>query len=235
MNDHAAGFAAVVAVLAALEARERTGLGQQIDMAQLEVGAYMLGPALLDFAANDHETVAAGNQDGVADHVPNEIYRCGEGQYLAITARNDREWAALCGVAGLRGLADDPTLQSEAGRVLRRAEIDAALAAWALTVQAEDASVALQGVGVPAGRVQNAQDLAETDPQLAARGFWLEADNALFGRRTFDRFPAKFSGSELEPYEPSPYLGQHTFDIYGELANMTDEAIAEGLGNGLFA
>ena len=235
LNDHAAGFAAVLAVLAAVEARERTGVGQQIDMAQLEVGAYLLGPAFVDLAANDHEARAAGNIDGVADHVPNEIYRCADEEFLAVTARSDAEWASLCAAVGLTALADDPELRSEAGRILRRVEIDAAMSTWARSVDAEAGAAILQGVGVPAGRVQNAADLAETDPQLAARGFWLQAETHLFGTRTHDRFPAKFSASALEPYEPSPYLGQHSFDVYGELAGMSDEEIAEGLGDGLFA
>jgi crotonobetainyl-CoA:carnitine CoA-transferase CaiB-like acyl-CoA transferase len=93
---------------------------------------------------------------------------------------------------------------------------------------------ALQGAGVAAGVVQDAPMMME-DPQLVARGFWRTfVDHPHFGTRPHDRFPACFSGSTLEPYVRSPYFGEAMFEIYGQIAGMTEEEIAVGIGDGLF-
>ena len=73
------------------------------------------------------------------------------------------------------------------------------------------------------------------DPHLVARGFWRTfVDHPHFGTRPHDRFPACFSGSTLEPYVRSPYFGEAMFEIYGEIAGMSEEEIAVGIGDGLF-
>ena len=88
---------------------------------------------------------------------------------------------------------------------------------------------------MPAGTVQDAGDLMD-DPQLVARDFWRSTDHAVFGTRPYDRFPALWSGTDLEPYVLSgAYIGEHNFEVYVELAGLEIEAIAEGMGDGLFA
>jgi crotonobetainyl-CoA:carnitine CoA-transferase CaiB-like acyl-CoA transferase len=234
LNDHAAGFAAATLVLEGLLARDRTGEGQYIDLAQLEVGSYLIGPALLDYFANGHETEPAGNADAFVDQVPNETYPCTGGEWVAVTARDDAEWQALCQVIGRADLASEPSLRTVEGRVARRGEVDAAVAAWCASRSAENAMTTLQEGGVPAGRVQDAASLS-ADPHLAARGFLREfPDHPHFGTRPFDRFPALWSTSSLEPYLRSPYFGEHMFEIYSELAGLSEAEIAEGIGNRLF-
>ncbi len=231
LNDHAAGFGAALSVLAGIEARERTGRGQYIDMAQLEVGAYLIGPALVDYFATGHETEPAGNVDGLADQVPNEVYACGDGRFLAVTATDDEMWARLADTVGVQ---DRDLLAVEARRE-RRAEIDAAVAAWCGHRTGVEAMLALQEVRVAAGIVQDAADLAERDEQLQARRFWLSTELPEFGTRTHDRFPGLWSRSELEPYRQAPaYLGEANFDVLTELAGLDVEAVAEGVADGLF-
>lgn len=232
LNDHAAGFGAALSVLAAVQARHRTGAGQYIDMAQLEVGAYLTGPALVDYWANGHETVPLGNVDGLTDAVPNEVYRCGDGRFLAITAADDAMWAALAAVVGL----PDAGLETVEGRRAAKASIDRQLGEWCRTRDGTAAMVVLQEAGVAAGVVQDAQDLAEGDEQLAARGFWLTAELDEYGPRTHDRFPALWSGTDLAPYRnPPSYLGEANFEVWTELAGLEFDEVAEGIADGLFS
>ena len=70
LNDHAAGMCAAVAVLSAVEARRRTGEGQHIDIAQMETGTYLIGPAVLDYLTNGREAHPIGNADPVRPVVP---------------------------------------------------------------------------------------------------------------------------------------------------------------------
>ena len=95
--------------------------------------------------------------------------------------------------------------------------------------------MSLQAAGVAAGVVQNAAALFR-DPQHQARGFWQSFENhPMFGTRPFDRYPARWSESSLEPYLRSPYFGEHTFEVFAELCAMTVEEVATGIGDGLFA
>ena len=166
LNDHLAGFSAASTTLAAIEARDRTGEGQKVDMAQLEIGTYSIGPALLDYFANGIEAQPAGNRDGLHDHVPNEVYPTSDG-FIAISVTADAQWPALASAVG-EPLAN-PSLVTEAGRREHRVHIDAALAAWADDRSADEIAEALQAVGVPAGKVQDVVDLFEHDAQHAAR------------------------------------------------------------------
>jgi crotonobetainyl-CoA:carnitine CoA-transferase CaiB-like acyl-CoA transferase len=233
-NDHASGLAGALAVLEALHARGRTGRGQFVDLSQLEVGVYLAGPSFLDYLANGREAVATGNRDAFADYVPNEVYRCGDGGWLALTARDDGEWRRLAAVVGDPVLAD-PLLATVEQRRARRAEIDPRLSAWAETQRAEAVMRRLQAAGVPAGVVQTAAEMAGDDEQLAARDWRTRVPHPVHGTIEIDRFPARFDGLPPPPPAAAPLFGEHTFAVYAELAGMTDEEIAAGIGEGLFA
>ena len=234
ISDHVSGLAGALAVLAALDARERTGPGQMIDLSQLELGAYLVGPALLAVASGGREATAHGNRDGLDDIVPNEVYRCADGGWLAVSARDDADWRRLCDALGGDVLAPALRALDVVARRDRRAEIDAALAAWASARDADGAMQLLQDAGVPAGKVQDARDLVEGDPQLAARGAFVTVPHATLGEQSLDRFPGTFSGVELDPYRASPAFGEHTFEVYGELLGISEEEIALGIADDLF-
>jgi crotonobetainyl-CoA:carnitine CoA-transferase CaiB-like acyl-CoA transferase len=180
-------------------------------------------------------TEPEGNVDPLADPVPNETYVCSDGRWVAVTAADDADWRALCAVMGRPDLAADGRLADQDGRRSHRIDVDSAVASWCVGRDAVTAMNMLQDGGVPAGVVQDASDLAD-DPQLAARGFWRKfEDHPHFGTRPFDRFPALWSTSTLEPYRRSPYFGEHNFEVYGDLAGYSVEEIAEGIGDDLFS
>ncbi len=232
LNDHLAGFAAAVSTVGALYARERTGEGQRIDLAQLEVGTYAIGPAVIGQTAGVSPPCPEGNRDGIADHVPNEVYACSDG-FVAVTVTEPSQWLGLVSVLGDPQL-DDPTLIEEATRRNRRPMIDDVLGKWAANRTAADAADALQGAGVPAGPLQDAHQLFADDPQHDARGYWQSVDHAVFGERSSDAFAALWNGQRWHPRRLSPaYLGEHNFEVWADAGYAPDE-IAEGIGDGLF-
>ncbi len=232
LNDHMSGLAGAVAVLAALEATARTGLGQHIDLSQLELGTYLVGPALLDWFANSREAKAVGTRDPFTDPVPNVVVPTDDGGWLAVTARDDHDWAALANVIGAGS-----QLSTIEQRRANRAEIRDLLVAWAANRHEDDAARELQAVGVPAYAVLDAEALY-TDPQLAHRDWLVAMDSSTWGTQYTDRFPATLadaSGEELVlQYRPSPYLGEHTLDVFDSLLGLDAGEIAEGMGTGLF-
>ena len=232
LNDHLAGYAAAVSTVGALYARERTGEGQRIDMAQLEVGTYSIGAAVIRQSAGASPPSPEGNRDGIADHVPNEVYATGDG-FVGVTVTEPAQWLGLVGLLADPRL-DDPSLVTEAARRDRRSMIDAVLGEWSAGRTAAEAADALQGAGVPAGPVQNSHQLFTDDPQHADRGFWQAVDHAVFGERTVDAFAGLWNGQRWTPRHLSPaYLGEHNFDVWAD-AGYSPEEIAEGIGDGLF-
>jgi crotonobetainyl-CoA:carnitine CoA-transferase CaiB-like acyl-CoA transferase len=235
LNDHASGLAGALAALEALEARQRTGTGTLVDLSQLEVGTYLAGPAYLDLLANGREAHPQGNRDPFDDVVPNEVYRCRGDDWLAITARDDQEWRRLCEAIADTTLGDDPCLAGVEGRRRQRALIDERLARWCADQDADAAMRRLQAAGVPAGIIQNARTMTEADEQLgpAGRDWFTEVTHPVRGRHPIDRFSARFSRPPLETYAPAPVFGEHTFDVYRDLLGLSDEQIAEAIGDGL--
>jgi len=232
-TDHLSGLSGALALLEALEARRRMGVGQRIDLSQLEVGAYLVGPAFADLLNNDREAHAQGNQDAFCDYVPNNVYRCLNNDWLAITARDDQEWSRLCQSIDAQTLANDSHLASVEGRRARRADIDQTLGSWAAQQDAEQAMRQLQAAGIPAGKVCTMRDFTDRDEQLAARQWLVEVENKLLGRHQLDRFPAIFSDAAFD-YAPAPFLGEHNFEVYKELLGMSEEEVAVAIGEGLF-
>ncbi|WP_419943872.1 CoA transferase [Candidatus Poriferisodalis sp.] len=232
LNDHLAGYAAAVSTVGALYARERTGEGQRIDMAQLEVGTYSIGAAVIRQSAAVSLPSPEGNRDGIADHVPNEVYATDDG-FVAVTVAEPAQWLGLVGLLADPRL-DDPSLATESARRDRRSMIDAVLGEWAAGRTAAEAADALQEAGVPAGPVQSSHQLFAEDPQHAARGFWQPVDHAVFGERTVDAFAGLWNGRRWTPRHLSPaYLGEHNFEVWAD-AGYSPAEIAQGIGDGLF-
>src|SRR3954463_11354638 len=100
LNDHAAGLSAAFSILTALAARDRTGEGQHVDISQMETGAYIIGPAVLDHLNNSREAQPNGNADPFGDVFPNECYPTADGKWIAISCRDDDQRRRLADVAG---------------------------------------------------------------------------------------------------------------------------------------
>lgn len=214
LNDMAAGGLAALSVVAALEARERTGAGQLVDIAQLEVGAYMVGAAVMDVLSNGRAAQPNGNVDPYATFLVNDVFKASDGE-LAVTLRDEADAAALRVVTG-------------AG--------PEQLAAWCAVRSAAEAMTALQAAGVPAGRVQNAHHMFTDDEQLAARRFFRTLDSPVFGERPHERFPALFGASKLEPYLRAPaYVGEHNLEVLGGVCGMSEQEVAAAIADGRLA
>jgi crotonobetainyl-CoA:carnitine CoA-transferase CaiB-like acyl-CoA transferase len=121
----------------------------------------------------------------------------------------------------------------------RRDEVRALLTGWMSSHAADDAVEALQAAGVSTHAVQDAEDLATRDPRLRHRDALIALDSPVFGQQHTDRFPGRLfdgNGAELHlQYRASLYLGEHNFDVYGDLLHMDAAEVAERMGDGLFS
>jgi len=217
----AVGFG-LVAVLAGLDYRRRTGRGLHIDLAQYETGLQFIAPALLDYEVNGRVATRMGNRSPHA--APHGAYPCqGEDRWCVIAVYGDDEWAALCRVAGHREWQRDPRYATLAARKAHEDELDVLVGAWTAQHSPLEVMETLQASGVRAGIVNRLSDIF-ADPQLAHRRAWRELPHAEL--ETFHYETAPFVLSET-PADlcPSPLLGEHNHHVYRDILGLSDQEI----------
>ncbi|MDZ7728330.1 MAG: CoA transferase [Dehalococcoidia bacterium] len=154
---------------------------------------------------------------------------------MAIAVETDEQWRAFCRVANLEPLADSASFASASERAARQDELDALVEAWTRDRDRYEVMRTLQDAGVPAGAVQDGQDLAQQDPQLGATGFFGTAESEAWGTYGIDRFPALFAGRRPEQYDGVRGIGSDTFAILEAVLGMDEAAIAEAVADGAIA
>ncbi len=236
LTDHLSGLTAACAVLEAIEYRERTGQGLEIDVAQYEMALGIMAPALLDHLANGTNPEPAGNRHPFGSWAPHGIYPArGEDRWVAIAVRGDGQWRALCRVMNRPELAGDGRFVTHAARVASQDDLDALIADWTRTQDRYEVMAVCQAAGIAAGAVQDAEDLNLGDRQLAHREFFTTATCERWGEYGIDRFPARFNGRRPGPYEAVHEVGEDTFEIMTGLLGLPDERVAELIGTGVLS
>ena len=165
LGDTLAALHGVIGVLLALQARARTGRGQVVDVALFEAVFNCMESLLPEYSAFGAVREPAGSAlPGIA---PSNAYRCADGQ-VVIGGNGDSIYRRLMSAIGRADLAEAPDLASNAGRVARVDEIDAAITQWTVQRPVDAVVAALQAVQVPVGRIYTVRDIA-ADPHYRAR------------------------------------------------------------------
>jgi crotonobetainyl-CoA:carnitine CoA-transferase CaiB-like acyl-CoA transferase len=221
-SDMASGTCAALAVLAALVERDATGRGRAIDLAQLELLASMIGPLLDQALRGESIPDALGNRTGAA---PGGVYRCrddagGRERWCAIGVFTDAEWRRFTGAIGAPAWAAESRFADVGGRRTHADALDALVGEWTCGQSAETVMEVLQSVGIAAGVVADARDLA-ADPQLAARGYWVTLPDG----PTLDGVVVRLSDSPGSVTRPGALLGEHSHEVLRDLLRMEQSAI----------
>jgi len=207
VTDVFTGVYAATAILAALVQRGRTGEGQQIDMALLDVATSIMANQAMNYLASGKAPGLMGNAH--PNLAPYAVFDCKDG-WLILATGNDGQYQRLCRILGLGDMAIDPKFLTNADRIANRAEMTDRITAATKTWAKADLLAACEAEGVPAGPIN---DMAEVfaDPQVVARGLQI-APGGLPGVRS----PMTFSGAELALDRPAPRLGQHQEEVLGK-------------------
>ncbi len=229
--DHMASKQAVIAVLAALDYRRRTGEGQHIDMAQTEVAANLIGEHYLDYFLNGRVPSPTGNRSPVA--APQGCYPCrGRDNWCAVSVSTDRQWERFRTALGNPAWAGEARYATRAGRMEDHDELDRRIAAWTCEREARDVMETLQAAGVPAGVVCRAEDIL-ADPQLKWINAVIEQEHPVVGRRLYPNVPFRLPGSPCRRSTRAPLLGEHTRAICRDLLGMSEQEIDILKGEGV--
>lgn len=194
------GLYSVIAIQSALHRREKTGLGQHIDMALFDCMTGVLANQALNFLASGSSPKRMGNKH--PNIAPYQTFATSDG-HVIIAVGNDSQFARLCKVLSLDALRDDERFNTNENRIHHRNELDALLSKAILEWQRDDLLAALEEAVVPAGPINSVAE-AFTDPQFIERGMQIAPDG-IPGVRT----PIKFSDATLATDKRSPKLGEH--------------------------
>lgn len=231
-GDSVVGMINALVAIVALDYRRRTGKGQYIDASIFEVSIHQVAPALLDWQANGHLQTRTGNRVPYA--APHGVFPCiGDERWCAIAVFTDEEWEAFCHVIG-----DPPRTSEERFATLNlrkdnEDELEELVAEWTKSHSAEEVMALMQTAGVPAGVVQNAQDLFERDPQLKEREFLVPLKHPVLGVISHPTPPHKLLKTKAR-VRTSPCLGEHTEYVCTRLLGMSDEEFTKLFQEGIF-
>jgi crotonobetainyl-CoA:carnitine CoA-transferase CaiB-like acyl-CoA transferase len=214
------------ALIAALDYRRRTGIGQFIDMAQYEAALHNLAPALIEYFTDGRILGPRGNRS--ARYAPHGAYRCadddGHERWLALAVGSDHEWQELLKVLGSQQA--DPRFTTMSGRLEHREALDSFVGHWLRDRAAEELTAALQAVGVSAYPVQNCMDLHQ-DENLHAFDYWHWLDHAAMGPSPYEGLQHRLSRTPGELRSAAPCLGEHNEEILTGLLKMSPAEIEQ--------
>jgi crotonobetainyl-CoA:carnitine CoA-transferase CaiB-like acyl-CoA transferase len=215
LADILTGVYGVVGIQAALAHRERTGVGQHIDMALFDVMVGVLANQALNYFVSGDVPRRIGNAH--PNIVPYQTFAVSDG-HIMIAVGNDAQYAKLCAVLERPDLANDQNYRTNAGRVTHRARLIPQLLGEFGRWKRDALLGRLEAAEVPAGPINTLEDVFR-DPQIAARKMRLDfpsesvAGGVVAGLRT----PIRLSASSLCLDRASPRLGEHTAAVAQEL------------------
>lgn len=224
-------------ILAALDYRRRTGLGQHFDMSQYESGLHFLASSILDYQVNGRVATRNGNRCDYA--APHGAYRCRDiyrsnvlvDRWCTISVFTDDEWHGFCRVLGNPSWTLDERFATLLGRKQNEDQLEKLVEAWTCSRYAEDVMSTMQAGGVPAGIVAVAEDQLDHDPQLKYRRVFPELAHTEVGTYRAPVPPFTLSKSEVQIWA-APLIGEHNEYVCKEILKMSDEEIADAIITG---
>jgi formyl-CoA transferase len=223
IGDTLASLHGVMGILMALHERQRSGLGQVIDVALYEAVFNCMESLLPEYSAFGAVREAAGSAlPGIA---PSNAYRCLGGGYALIAGNGDSIFKRLMSTIDRADLGADPTLAHNAGRVQRVAEIDAAIGAWTAQLSVSEVLAALDHAAVPAGRIYTVADIA-ADPHYQARGMLQSVRMSDGSDLTVPGIVPKLSRTPGSHRRNAPTLGQDSDAVLREIGLSEAQILA---------
>jgi crotonobetainyl-CoA:carnitine CoA-transferase CaiB-like acyl-CoA transferase len=222
--DPIVGVHAGIALLAALEHRRRTGEGQLIEIAQIEVAACLTAEPVIEYSMNGILQPRNGNRHrGLVQGVyPAAV----DDTWVALSVRDDDDWAHLADAMGRPDLISDARFVSAEERERSHDDFDGVVAEWTRTLTTEEIVGTLDARHVPVERVMSADRMYDI-AQLDERRYYEEFEHPVTGRHRYPGWPFTMTpGSARHHRFSAPTLGQHNDEILRGLG-LSDEEIED--------
>ena len=221
IGDSGTGMHMVIGILAALNQRNTTGKGQEVEVSMQESVLNIMRVSLRDHQRRGSAMPRTGNQLG--KNVPGTTYRCAPGgpnDYVYVLAQQQM-WDDMLRVTDLTEKLGGEKYATPAGRWDHREEVDAAIESWSMQHDKYEVMKILGDAGVPCGATQDTAEVLE-DPHLIARDMILELDYPKYGTFKTVGCPIKMSDSPTDITRP-PELSEHSAEVLGQYCDVSSE------------
>jgi len=208
------GLYGVIAIQAALAQRERSSIGQHIDMSLFDSMVGVLGNQAMNYLISGVAPKRMGNiHPNIA---PYQVFPVSDG-HLIIAVGNDGQFQRFCNALGLEDLSQNSDYSSNAARVANREALTLAISAYTTQIKRDDLLRILESAGVPAGPINTLEDVF-SDPQVIARNMKIDVTQDGSEGKTLpgSRTPIRFAEANLCLEKGAPRLGEHTKEVLGD-------------------
>jgi crotonobetainyl-CoA:carnitine CoA-transferase CaiB-like acyl-CoA transferase len=219
--DITSGMFAAYGIALALFNRERTGVGQEVDVGMLDTVVTLLTYQAATFFATGTVPSRLGNRHAIV--APYETLTASDGEFV-LAVGNDEQWRRCCAVIGLDALAEDKRFETNQARLSRYDELKAILSERFVTQTRQYWLERLAAAGVPSGSVRNIQEVF-AEPQLRDREMLVDVQHSIAGLLTLVGVPVKLSGTPGSIQTAPPMLGEHTEEILRCDLGLSDDQI----------
>jgi len=216
VSDLFTGMYSSSAILAALMHRQKTGEGQHIDMALLDVQVAMLANLSSTYFASGEAPRRMGN--ALQNIVPYHVFRAAD-EFLIVAVGNDSQFAKFCDVIGRPEWPRDARFATNPERVRHRDLLVGMIAGCLRERPAREWLALLEPAGVPCGPINDLHQVF-ADPQVRHRGMEVRAPHPAAGEVRMVANPIKFSATPIEHDTPPPMLGQHTREVLSSVLGL---------------
>jgi CoA:oxalate CoA-transferase len=219
LGDISAGLYTAVGILAALHERERTGLGQAIDISMLDCQVSVLENAIMRYGVTGKAPEAIGTRHPSA--TPFQAFPTADGYIVvALAFGGEDQWGLLCGFLGLPELLDDERFTTGPRRTANHAQLEPLLNAGFIKKTTAEWVEELGGAGIPCGPLNTIPQVVE-DPQVRHRGMIQEVTHPVAGTIPIANTPVRMSRNETGIKGPPPSVGEDTVEVLTELLGMS--------------
>jgi len=225
LGDTGSGLHAAIGILAAIVQRQVTGVGQRIEVAQMDVVVNLTRIHYRDFYLGVDPIPRKGNRSPAA--CPSNTYKCkpfGPNDYVFIHTANIEMWKALTKVLGRPELGDDPRYQTREGRMAEQAQLEAMVEAFTATRTKHEVMELMGRAGVPCGAVLDSTEVMHNE-HLRQRGMIVDIDHPTRGMMPTPGNPIRMSDSPTEVIR-APLLGEHNAEVYGKELGLGEDDLA---------
>ena len=219
LADVLTGLYAANAIQAALIHQQKTGAGQYIDMALLDVQVATLANQAMNYLATGNSPGRLGNAH--PNIVPYQAFQTADG-YIILAIGNDAQFERFCELANCRELAVDERFRSNSKRVKYRETLVPRVEKIMLQKSSIEWLDALNRQGIPCGPINSVEQVF-ADPQVQHRGMQLELDHPVAGKVASVANPIKMSDTPVEYQQAPPMLGEHTNSVLSSLLGLSDQ------------
>ena len=222
-NDYGSGLYGVIGILLALRHRDKTGEGQEIDIAILDTGVSFMEAVYAQYKVLNEVQPRMGNDRPFSS--PTSAYKCKDG-YVYVTVTFNRMWKRFTKLVGREDLAEDPRFGSSELRRRNRDYMNTLAEGWLADKTRDEAVRLLVEAGIPAAPVNTVTE-AVMDPQINAREMIVDLNHPGIGKMPVSGIVVKLSKTPGSIKTPVPKTGQHNMEIYHDLLGHTEEEIAK--------